>query len=249
MRERWRRAGEAATLLLSRYSGGSPLEQVVAHGGRALALVADGQLESASGQVEKGLTVAEQHRLDAAGRLPVDVARLYFALGEIRRIRAERTGFSPMPADFVAQLERRCQLLLDAQSAYSDAMRAYDPHWSAMAGYRVGESYQKLHQELMEVPPPASATGEDSRALFEGAMRLRYAILLQKALAMMTHTVAMAGRAGVSSVWVERARRAKGAIERAIREEQAAIDRLPFSRDQLQSALDRLAEKNREKDR
>jgi len=103
----------------------------------------------------------------------------------------ERIRFAPVPSDFAAVLEQRCQLLLDAQSAYSDAMRAYDAHWSAMAGFRVGELYQKLHEELMQVPAPKSADSAGKRQLFEGAMRLRYSILLDKAKAMMDHTVAM----------------------------------------------------------
>ena len=82
---------------------------------------------------------------------------MYFALGELRRMRAERIHFVPVPENFGAALEQRCQLLLDSQSAYSDAMRAYDSHWSAMAGYRVGELYQKLHEELMQVPAPKAA--------------------------------------------------------------------------------------------
>jgi hypothetical protein len=169
------------------------------------------------------------------------VAQLYFALGEIRRARAERIKLVPVPSNFAAALEARCQLLLDAQSAYSDVMRAHDAHWSAMAGYRVSELYQSLHEELMRVPPPRSAESDRLRQLFEGAMRLRYAVLLRKASSMLEHTLAMAERTGEESSWVVRARRAKQDVDRAVVAEEAALARLPYTRQELEAALADLA--------
>jgi tetratricopeptide (TPR) repeat protein len=239
--EQWEPAGAAADLLLTRYSDLGSFERIVAYSGKALALVSVGDLVNASAQIEKGRSVIETHRLDAAGRVSRDLAQLYFALGELRRMRAERIRFTPVPPNFAAVLEERCQLLLDAQSAYSDTMRAYDAHWSAMAGYRVGELYQRLHEDLMAVPPPKSADTEKRRQLFEGAMRLRYSILLTKALTMMEHTLNMAKRTGERSQWVSKAEEAREKIERTVRAENAALDRLPYSRAELQAALDDLA--------
>jgi hypothetical protein len=240
--DRWGRAGAAAQLLLTRYRDLRPIESVVAHGGIALSSLESGDLTLASEHVERGRNVIEDHRLDSAGRVPRDLAQLYFALGEIRRMRADRIKFVPVPPDFLARLERRCQLLLDAQSAYSDTMRAYDAHWSAMAGYRVGQLYQTLHRDLMAIPAPNSAGSAERQQLFEGAMRMRYSVLLKKALAMMEHTLAMAERTGERSRWVERARDAKRQIDDGLRAEQAALDRLPYTREQLWHALEQLAE-------
>ena len=239
--DQWRRAGEAARLLMARYDDLAPVENILARGGLALAEVEAGQLDAAAVHVSQGRTVLESLNLDGAGRLPKDTAPLFFALGEIRRLRAEHIRFVPYPPDFLDRLERRCQLLLDAQSAYSDVMRAYDAHWSAKAGYRVGELYHRLHSDLLRIPAPAAADTDARRQLFEGAMRLRYAILLQKARSMMDHTLAMAQRTGEQSAWVVRAEQASLAIARDIRTEQEAIDRLPYSRAELQAALDDLA--------
>ena len=241
--ERWQRAGRAADEMLTRYDPLSPIESIVALGAKALWLVSEGDAEKATYFVEKARNIVEEHRLDAAGKIPRDLAQLYFALGEARRIRAERIRFDPLPPNFAVTLEERCQLLLDAQSAYSDSMRAYDAHWSAMAGYRVGELYQRLHEDLMGVPQPKTADTERRRQLFEGAMRLRYSVLLDKALAMMEHTLSMAERTGEKSQWVERAREAKQKLEQARQAENAAIDRLPYSRAELKAALDDLAKK------
>ncbi|HEX7668071.1 MAG TPA: tetratricopeptide repeat protein [Polyangiaceae bacterium] len=238
--ERWPAAGLASDALLAKVRDLGPIERVVAYGGKALALVASAEPDNASYFIEKGRDVVDTERLDAAGTLPRDLAELYFALGELRRIRGERIKFDPVPPKFAEVLETRCQLLLDAQSAYSDTMRAYDAHWSAMAGFRVGELYQKLHTELMHVPAPASASTPAKVQLFEGAMRLRYATLLRKGLAMMEHTLSLSERTGERSDWIIRARDAKSALEGSIKDEEAALARLPYSRADLEKALEAL---------
>jgi hypothetical protein len=121
-------------------------------------------------------------------------------------------------------------------------MRAYDAHWSAMAGYRVGELYKSLHEELMRIQPPEGATGAKAQ-LFEGAMRLRYSVLLEKGLAMMEHTLTLAERTGEKSEWVRRAADAKQTLEASVRAEQAALAKLPYSRADLEKALQDLANK------
>lgn len=239
--ERWEEGGKLADLGLTRISDPNPFEVATLRSALALALLREGDVERASYQVERARGVVEASQLDRAGRLPSELAQLYFALGEIRRVRGEAIHFSPTPPNFAQVLEERCQLLLDAQSAYSDTMRAYDAHWSAMAGYRVGELYKKLHEDLMKVPPPGSADTPERKQLFEGAMRLRYSVLLKKGLQLMEHTLSMAARTGERSTWVERARSAKVDLERAMKREQEALDALPYTRAQLQAALDDLA--------
>ncbi|HEY2736244.1 MAG TPA: hypothetical protein VGI70_19735 [Polyangiales bacterium] len=239
--EHFARAGGLAELTEAKYPDLQGTSKIAVLAARALARISAGDDAQAEYFVSKARDIIERENLDAAGRVPQELAPVYFALGEVRRMRAERIHFVPVPENFGDALERRCQLILDAQGAYSDAMRAYDAHWSAMAGFRVGELYQKLHDELMQVPAPKSANSESRRQLFEGAMRLRYSILLNKAKAMMDHTVAMADRTGEQSPWVLKARQARDAIAQATRDEEAALAKLPYTREQLQAALDRLA--------
>ncbi len=245
--ESWERAGQVAMVFSKRYVEQTPVEQVLLHGARAHAFLAAGDVDRAHTFVEKGRGVVERRRLDSVGRLPRDVAQLYFALGEIRRMRGEAIVFTPLPPDFPIKLEMRAQLLLDAQNAYSETMRALDPHWSAMAGFRVGELYERLHVELMKIPAPDTADTKGRRDLFEGAMRLRYSVLLEKGKNLMDRTLAMAKRTGEKSAWVARAREARARIEGAIRREDEAIDRLPYTRAQLREALEELKKKYRKK--
>jgi tetratricopeptide (TPR) repeat protein len=239
--EHYERAGELAELTAAKYRDLQGTSKIAVLSARALSRLAVGDDVQAEYFVSKARDIIERENLDAAGRLPQELAPVYFALGEVRRLRAERIHFVPVPENFGAALEQRCQLLLDAQSAYSDAMRAYDAHWSAMAGFRVGELYQRLHEELMQVPAPKAADTERRRQLFEGAMRLRYSILLDKAKTMMDHTVTMADRTGEQSPWVLKARQARDAIAQATQSEREALARLPYTREQLQAALDSFA--------
>ncbi len=241
--EQYSEAGEAAGQVLSRFDDLRPLENVALYGAKALELTARGEDDGAMRWVARGQNLVDAHGFDAPGPIPRDLSQLYFALGEVRRLRAERIDFDPVPSDFPQVLEQRCQLLLDAQSAYSDAMRAYDAHWSAMAGFRIGELYQRLHEDLMRVPAPEVASKQEQRDLFEGAMRLRYSILLSKAATMMKHTRVMVERTGEKSRWAEKATRAQQAIEDALRREEEALERLPYTRHQLQDALDRLEDR------
>jgi tetratricopeptide (TPR) repeat protein len=241
--EHYQRAAELAQRALAAEARLSAEERVLIYAASALGRLEQNDEKSAESFIEKGRELIDARQLDVAGKLSYELAPLYFALGELRRRRAERIVFVPTPPNFAEVLERRCQLLLDAQSAYSDTWRAYDAHWSAMAGFRVGELYERLHQDLMHIEPPTSADSEQKRQLFEGAMRLRYAILLEKASGMMEHTLAMAERTKELSPWVDRARVAKAEIGEAMKREQAALDKLPFSRATLQSALDDLQRK------
>jgi tetratricopeptide (TPR) repeat protein len=240
-------AGRFADRLLEHKAELRPIEEVVAYGGKALALVAEGDDVRALSFIERGRDVIEQNQLDLAGRVPRDVAQLYYALGEVYRLRGERIRFVPAPKNLAVTLEQRCQLVLDAQRAYSDTWRAYDAHWSSMAGYRVGELYQRLHEDLMQLEPPAAADTKSRKDLYEAAMRLRFEVLLEKARGMMEHTLSMAEREGEKSSWVARAREAKARIEAAEQAEREALSRLPYTKQELQAVLDELGQKAKAK--
>jgi hypothetical protein len=245
--DQWQRAGELADLALTGARELGPLERISAYAASALARLEQGDERAAQTFIERGRAVIDEYRLDAAGRLPLELAPLYFSLGELRRRRSERIVFEPLPPDFADALERRCQLLLDAHSAYSDAMRAYDVHFSAIAGYRVGELYERLHRDVMLIAPPAAADTEEKRVLFEAAMRLRYAVLLEKAQKFMEHTIGWVERNGEHSPWVEKTHEAIAEIREATRREEAALAALPYPRATLEAALLDLQRRTEEK--
>jgi hypothetical protein len=248
--ERWDTAGQLSHAFVEKYEQRLPREEVVVQSALALAeLARAGQTTEARTNAQIPLTrarsVIEQYQLDGAGNIPRDLAQVYFAKGELLRLEGESLGFDPLPPDFADQFERRAQLLLDAQSAYSDVMRAYDAHWTAMAGFRVGELYQRLHRDVMNAPRPVGADTARRKLAFEAALRLRYSVLLKKGLNMMEHTLAMAERTGENSAWVVRTRLARDDIKAAYAEEQAAVDASPYSKDDIERVLAEIARRHR----
>jgi hypothetical protein len=173
----------------------------------------------------------------------VAIAQLRFALGELRRVRSERIAFEPLPPDFVAKLDERCGGLLDAQAAYSQAVRSIDPHWAAMSGYRVGEMYRRLHHDLMQIPPPATSKTPRQKEIFFAFMHIRYRILLEKGLREIDQTVALGERTKDSSSWISRAREARAEMQTALADEKAQIERMPFTEEEVAKALDLLGKK------
>jgi tetratricopeptide (TPR) repeat protein len=237
--ERWPELVEVADRVLARRDL-SVLETVEARGARSLGLVEQDRVDEAAREVGLARDLMEEHRLGESGKPPIELAQVHFALGEVRRRRSEGIRFSPLPPSFAEVLEQRCQGLLDAQGAYTEAMRSMDAHWSAMAGYRIGKLYQQLHRDVMQIAPPASATTLKKKQLFEGAMRLRYRVLLEKGKKMIDGTVQLGERTGESSAWILRAREAQREIDLALADEKAALARLPFTEAELQAALDAL---------
>src|ERR1700722_11088436 len=235
------------------------LERIVALGARGLARVERmGQTERteqpepavdpsldvhASSDILEGLDLSDRFHYGDRDVLPVAIAQLRFALGELRRVRSERITFEPLPPDFVARLDERCAGLLEAQAAYSQAVRSIDPHWAAMSGYRVGEMYRHLHHDLMRIPPPATSKTERQKQIFFAFMHVRYRVLLEKGLREIEQTVALGERTQDSSTWISRAREAREEMRTALADEKAQIEKMPFTEEEIAKALDLLGKK------
>jgi hypothetical protein len=62
---------------------------------------------------------------------------------------------------------------------------------------------------------------------------------------MMDHTLSMAERTGEPSTWLPKAIGSRDSIQLAVEKEEAALDRLPYTRAELQAALDALRDPRR----
>ncbi len=244
-RERYTEAGVRAAGIQNKERG--PLERISILAALALASIENNSLEEAQLHISRARSIIDAYSFDRVDTPPLDVASLYFSLGELRRKKAEGIAFDPLPTDFGLALEERCQLILDAQGAYSSAMRSQNAHWSSMSGVRVSELYHQLHRDLMSMPPPQEVNTLKRQQLFEGALRLRYSILLRKSLSVMRSTVTLLDRTPEEDRWGELARASLVQIQEAQVAEEVAIDALPYTRTQLQDALDDLTRRAKKK--
>jgi len=234
--EEWNPLGETGEALLAR-TDIDQMDKMTALGARGLSRAELGDTRLAMRDVQNGIDILEDNRIGMAGKLPAAGSQLKFALGETRRIETERISLKPVGEGFVAKVSARCQGLLDAQAAYADAMRTTDPHFAMMSGYRLGAMYQKLHAELMSIPPDGFAKNEHERQIFYAIMHVRYRALLDKALIMLNTTLDVADRVNDKSAWVTRGREAKAQMESALTEEKAEIAKFPWTEEEIEKAL------------
>ncbi len=240
--EDWTGLGVAAAALLAR-ADLDDVDRLTGLGARGLSRVEAGDEALAMRDIQEGLDVVDRIAFGATGRLPNGAAQLRFALAEVRRVRSERVALAPGTQEFLGTMNARCEGLLAAQSAYADAMRATEPHWTAMSAFRIGTMYGKLHAELMAIPPTALVKTSDQRDLFFAMMHVRYRVLLEKGLEMMKRTAALATQTTEVQPWVDRAKAAQVEMTKAIEEEKAALAKLPYSEATVQAALDDLQRK------
>jgi hypothetical protein len=160
----------------------------------------------------------------------------------VRRAKSEKIQLQPVTDDFLVKMEMRCQGLLAAQSAYADAIRSVDPVWAKMSGVRVGEMYRTLHKELMAIPPDR-AKNESDRNLFYAIMHVRYRVLVEKGMEMMTRTLDFAKKSEDESVWVTRAREAKEQMQASLDEEKVQLAKLPYTEADVERALEMMRER------
>lgn len=234
--ERTLQARDIALQCLDKGTRLSGQERVALYGAIGLGALERKDEDEALRYVQLGRRTADQFKLTEADIWTRDLAQLYFAQGELRRLQAERMSFVPPPADFAAYFEERAQTVLDAQGVYLDVMRARDAYWTGRAGLRIGELYQRLYSDVMSTPIPERVPLE-RRELFMGAMRARYVVLLEKGLGVLDRTLAMATRTAESNPWVEQVRARRRELATTLDAENAALDALPVSREDLKRVL------------
>ena len=121
-------------------------------------------------------------------------------------------------------LEKKCQLLLDAQYLYTQVIRIGNPHWSAAAAYRTGALYHHLWEDMLAAPAPANLSDEEQEVYME-VLRKRIKILLKKAVKQWRRTMTFAARLNLDNAWVLRTQQDLKEIEAVLDiEEQVGAD-------------------------
>lgn len=216
--ERWDETLASAEVLLDRDDLRSD-ERLEAMARRAEALFGLARVDDAERAARDALGYYRTRQGDEQIADEYFAAAANFVLAETIRTRSE--ALSLPDADVARQretLDRRAQLLLDAQRAYFDTMRHTDARWAAAAGYRIGAMYERLYRAITEapVPPPSREMSEEALAVYRREYRSQLADrvrpLVRHAIRYWELTLLMVERTGVRSDWVERTR---GQLEEA----------------------------------
>jgi tetratricopeptide (TPR) repeat protein len=119
------------------------------------------------------------------------------------------------------QLEDKCQKLLRAQYAYLRTIREGHAGWASASGFNVGQMYEELHDEMVNLPAPADLSPE-AAALYRKMVRKKVMILLTKAQKTWSTTAEMVTRTGAESEWAVKTRESLERIRQKLLRETAA---------------------------
>lgn len=106
--------------------------------------------------------------------------------------------------------------LAGAREAYGEVVQFKDPEWAAAAVFRIGEMLERLHRELVEVPPPPGLE-EHHHATYAGRLVDRVKPLQQQALESYLQVVSLGERVGLDSPWVAKARGRAAVLEEELK--------------------------------
>lgn len=210
--ERWQDAVGISETLLAREDLSSD-ERVEAMSRRAQGLLGLDRLDDAAAQARATLSHARTRPEEERVRDDYYLGAASFVLAEVLRIRASRVEIPE--GDVTTQravLERRAQLILDAQRTYFDTIRQTDAHWAAAAGYRIGAMYDAFWHAIdgAPVPPPRTPIADENMPYYVEEYRneLRRLIkpLIRHSIRYWELTLMMVERTGVHTEWTQRIR-------------------------------------------
>ena len=208
--QRFDEALETTDLLLG-HTGLSSDERSEVMARRAEAWLGQGDLDAAAVEAQEALLYYRTRSEDERIRDPFFVASASYTLAEAVRLKSESIVIPEAKVEAQhAVLERRAQLLLQAQRIYFDTMRFTDAYWASAAGYRIGSMYDGFWDAIMTapVPPPEREMTAAELTIYREEYRLRLAELAQPlirhAIRYWELTLAMVQRTGVHSEWTAR---------------------------------------------
>jgi tetratricopeptide (TPR) repeat protein len=209
---RWDDAIASADRLLAT-EGLSPDERIEAMARRAQALLGDARFEDAERQARTALGYYRSGSEKGFVRDDQFAAAANFVLAETQRQQAHAIQIPE--GGIEAQrpvLERRAQLVLEAQREYFNTIGFQQPKWAAASGYRIGEMYDAFWHAILRapVPPPRRALSETQMPIYEEEYRkeLQRLIrpLIRHAIRYWELTLMMVERTGVDTDWGARIR-------------------------------------------
>lgn len=183
-----------------------PVKHVEAATKRAVCLFNAGRLveaEDALRQVVNELKDLSEFVRD--GYLP---SQAQFYLAEITRQQFLDAKLDPSKStkeELVADLEFKAQQLLNAQGHYLRCIRLGHAEWATASGYRIGELYQKLYDQMIAAPMPQDLDDEQ-RAIYLEELHGRVRVLVDKAIHIYEKTLATADRVGATNPFVAQTR-------------------------------------------
>ncbi|MEM9070206.1 MAG: tetratricopeptide repeat protein [Myxococcota bacterium] len=210
--ERWEDGQQMADTLLERDDLSSD-ERVEAMARKAQLHLGAEHAREARGQARRTLAYARRRPEDDRVRDVYFTAAANYVLAETFRLEADGVAIPPGGvAEQRPVLERRAQLILDAQREYFNTIRTRHAYWAAASGYRIGNMYENFWDAIMSapVPPPREPLEGELLDVYHDEYRTSLARLVKPlvrhSIRYWELTLLMVERTGVNSEWTTRIR-------------------------------------------
>ncbi|MBI3180216.1 MAG: hypothetical protein HYZ27_11170, partial [Deltaproteobacteria bacterium] len=179
------------------------IDRLEATVGRGIALGEAGDVDAAELAFSQALWIhrkaAAEARFDDRGL----AAEAAFRMGEIADAKYRNVVLAYPLETLRQRLERKCELLLSAQSRYLRAIQYGDAHTVAAAGLRMGGLYESLYDMIVSLEVPPDLDAEQAEVYLE-EVKSRIAVLLDKALMAYERSLVVGRRAPSAADWVAR---------------------------------------------
>lgn len=207
--ERWKEVADTFWQI-RQIEGLSTMDELEARVGMGVGMFMQEDYATAEHEFMRALRFHEEKAKEEY--LPADyyVGQSRFYLGEIYAREFEKLELSEPNLDedqwaemMGRELEEKCDLLLRAQHNFIRTIRVGHTGWATAAGFRIGSLYEKLYDDLLQVPVPPSLSEEGKKYYLE-ELRKKVSILVMKAIQVYERSLEMAHRVGEKNEWVEK---------------------------------------------
>jgi tetratricopeptide (TPR) repeat protein len=174
---------------------------------RAIVLYNAGRIDEAEKILRLAVETMKENLKDdyRDGYLP---SQAQFYIAEIFRARFLEVKLDPPNSTkekLMSDLEYKAQMLLSAQGHYLRCIRVGHPEWATASGYRIGELYQGLYEQLMDAKPPNDLE-PDAIPIYREELHAKLKNVVGKAVDAYEKTLATAERVGATNPFIGQTR-------------------------------------------
>lgn len=186
------------------------MDELEARVGQGVAMFMQEDYATAEREFMSAIRFFEAHEKNEYLPAEYFVGQARFYLGEIYAreferytLKAPEVGHEQWVEMMGKELEEKCQLLLRAQNNLIRAIRVGHAGWATASGFRIGSLYERLYDDLIQVPVPPGVDDE-AKAYYQTQLREKVSVLVVKAIKIYEQSLQMAQRVGEKNEWVER---------------------------------------------
>jgi len=171
-------------------------DRIEAHTRRSNALLEIGNLEEADQGYEKVLELNREAEPDET--LPKDsryIVQTYFGLGQVYHRRQSKIPLELPTEKMGDDLDRKADLLLEAQTYYLRALRQKHPKWSVASGYQIGRLYEDFYSDIFAAEIPEDLSDEQVAMYFD-TLREQLRPVMKRAIEVYEKNLSLSRRMG-----------------------------------------------------